>query len=87
MTRALIVGMEVVQVDFIIYTTSLMFNVHAMSLWNQLYELTQSRKRGKVDIKDKTKAQRGQTRNLTKSKIWMILLLEQNMMQIEHEMN
>jgi hypothetical protein len=34
MTRALIVGMEVLQVDFMIYITSLMFNVHAMSLWN-----------------------------------------------------
>jgi hypothetical protein len=87
MVGALIVGMEVVQVDLMIYTTSWMFNVHAMSLWNQLYELTQSQKRGKVDIKDKTKTQHGQTRNLTKNKIWMILLLEQNMMQFKHEMN
>jgi hypothetical protein len=38
-------------------------------------------------MKDKTKTQCGQTRNLTKSKIWMILLLEQNMMQVKHEMN
>jgi hypothetical protein len=44
MIGSLIVGMEVVQVDFMIYTTSWMFSVHAMSLWNQLCELTQSRK-------------------------------------------
>jgi hypothetical protein len=52
-----------------------------------MYELTQLRKRGKVDIMDKTKTQHGQTRNLTKNKIWMILLLQQNMMQVKHEMN
>lgn len=87
MTGALIVGMEVVQVDFMIYITSWMFNVHAMSLWNQLYELTQSQKKVNIDIKDKTKTPHGQTRKLTKNKIWMIVLLEQNMMQVKHEMN